>query len=193
MRVNILPPFARPSLSTPVIRSSIILLLAMSIASCSLTDRFRRPSQLEAVPSGEVTSSPLEVTPTARPESDETSTADADNESDPLVTENQSAVTQTAASAPNVNRADLIGAWTMRSSGTNCQLILTLTTWAGGYRATTRGCGADSLGGITAWSLDGKQIVLKGSDQATIAVLFASTNQRYDGRTTGGNDISFSR
>ncbi len=44
------------------------------------------------------------------------------------------------AAAGPVGRTDLLGGWTIASSGNSCQLFMTLTSWTGGYRASTRGC-----------------------------------------------------
>ena len=42
-----------------------------------------------------------------------------------------------------VGRTDLLGGWTITSGGDSCQLFMTLTSWTGGYRASTRGCNSD--------------------------------------------------
>src|SRR5690349_9270266 len=44
------------------------------------------------------------------------------------------------ASPGALGRTDLLGGWTIASSGDSCQLFMTLTSWTGGYRASTRGC-----------------------------------------------------
>src|SRR5262249_24090747 len=62
--------------------------------------------------------------------------------SDPLA---PPAGTQTAMTAPAtpgaaLGRTDLLGGWTITATGDSCQLFMTLTSWTGGYRASTRGC-----------------------------------------------------
>ena len=101
-------------------RTAAILLTLTAVTACSLTDRFRRPSRLEAVPAGEVTSTPLEVTPSARPGEEQTPD---DRSEDELVRDNQEAQQQatTPTNAPDVNRADLIGAWSMVSGGSSAR------------------------------------------------------------------------
>jgi hypothetical protein len=85
-----------------------------------------------------------------------------------------------------LGRTDLLGGWTISSAGDSCQLFMTLTTWTGGYRASTRGCSNGVLKSISAWNLDGKQVVLAGTGGAPVARLSSSGNNRFDGRTEGG-------
>jgi hypothetical protein len=91
-----------------------------------------------------------------------------------------------ASAAGGLGRTDLLGGWTIASSGDSCQLFMTLTTWTGGYRASTRGCSNGVLKSISAWNLDGKQVVLAGTGGAPVARLSSSGNNRFDGRTEGG-------
>jgi hypothetical protein len=99
-----------------------------------------------------------------------------------------------AAPAPsgNVSRTDLLGGWTIASSGDSCQLFMTLTSWTGGYRASTRGCSSAALKSISAWNLEGKQVVLAGSGGAPVARLSSAGGNRFDGQL-GGAQVSFYR
>ena len=105
---------------------------------------------------------------------------------------------QTAAAAPaptnpNVSRTDLLGGWTIAASGDSCQLFMTLTSWTGGYRASTRGCSSDTLKSISAWNLEGKQVVLAGTGGSPVARLSSSGGNRFDGQISGGTQVSFYR
>jgi hypothetical protein len=95
--------------------------------------------------------------------------------------------------AVSVGRTDLLGGWKIASGGDNCQLFMTLTTWSGGYRATTRGCNTPHLQKISAWDLSGKQVSLKGADGGTIATLYGSGAERFNGQTTERQAVSLSR
>ena len=97
------------------------------------------------------------------------------------------------ANAKPVTRQALIGAWTVSSGASNCQLFLALTKWSGGYRAAPRGCAATGISNVAAWDVKGKQVVLVGTSGATLATLYRSGNERFDGSTTGGGAISLSR
>jgi hypothetical protein len=96
-----------------------------------------------------------------------------------------------AASA--LGRTDLLGGWTIVSSGDTCQLFMTLTSWTGGYRASTRGCNNDVLKSISAWNLNGSQVVLAGTGGSPVATLAASSPTRFDGQTGQGTAVSFYR
>jgi hypothetical protein len=91
-----------------------------------------------------------------------------------------------AGGSGGLGRTDLLGGWTISSAGDSCQLFMTLTTWTGGYRASTRGCSSAALKSISAWNLDGKSVVLAGTGGAPVAHLSSSGNNRFDGRTDGG-------
>jgi predicted small lipoprotein YifL len=92
-----------------------------------------------------------------------------------------------------LGRTDLLGGWTIVSSGDSCQLFMTLTSWTGGYRASTRGCNSEVLKSISAWNLSGSQVVLAGSGGSTVATLAASGTSRFDGQTGQGAAVSFYR
>ncbi|KZK87353.1 Protease inhibitor Inh [Pseudovibrio sp. Ad13] len=101
--------------------------------------------------------------------------------------------------APNVNatggsvgRTDLLGGWSVSSGGDNCKLFMTLTKWSGGYRANTRGCSDATLSQISAWNLNGSQVVLKDAGGGNVATLSgAGTN--FSGQTANGAPINFAR
>ena len=92
-----------------------------------------------------------------------------------------------------VTREALVGAWQVSTGGSNCQIFLALTKWSGGYRAASRGCSAAAMSDVQAWDVKGKQVVLVDSNGATAARLYRTGGTRYDGSTTGGGAISFSR
>lgn len=87
------------------------------------------------------------------------------------------------AAAADVRKADLIGGWTLASAGETCQLSMNLTTWSGGYRASTRGCVSDELKAIGAWDVTGKEILLKDASGSVVARLYAAAPNRYSGQT----------
>lgn len=99
-----------------------------------------------------------------------------------------------SAGSGEIGRTDLLGGWTITSGGDSCQLFMTLTSWTGGYRASTRGCSSDLLKSISAWNLQGKQVVLAGQGGTPIAHLFPSGSNRFDGQTDGqGASVTFYR
>ena len=97
------------------------------------------------------------------------------------------------ANAQQVGRTDLLGGWKLASGADNCMAFMTLTTWAGGYRANTRGCATPVLTGISAWDLNGNQVVLKDGSGQTVAQLYSSQSGRFDGQTATGVPVSLYR
>lgn len=89
--------------------------------------------------------------------------------------------------------SDLAGDWALISGGDNCRVTMSLTTWAGGRRAMSRGCTTPELQRISAWVLDGKQVVLKGSDGAMVASLYSAQPEQFAGTTVARQPISLSR
>ena len=89
----------------------------------------------------------------------------------------------TPGAATEVRKADLIGGWTLASAGETCQLSMNLTSWSGGYRASTRGCVSDELKAVGAWDVAGKEILLKDASGAVVARLYAAAPNRYSGQT----------
>jgi hypothetical protein len=100
-----------------------------------------------------------------------------------------------AAPAANVEvgRTDLLGGWKISSAGDTCQLFMTLTTWSGGYRASTKGCKNPAIQNISAWNLEGRQIQLLNDSNSTVARLYASSKTQYEGQTEGGGPVSVTR
>ena len=106
----------------------------------------------------------------------------------------QAALQPQQAAGSGVGRTDLLGGWTISSAGDSCQLFMTLTSWRGGYRASTRGCSNATLKGISAWDLQGTQVVLSGQTGDPVARLYASGGNRFDGQAEGGGgSVSFFR
>lgn len=100
---------------------------------------------------------------------------------------------QPAAPAVQLSRADMLGAWKLASAADNCQLFMTLTTWTGGYRATTKGCSSVELANITAWDLANNQVVLVGATGSQVASVTSAGGNRFSGQTKSGAPVSVSR
>ena len=103
---------------------------------------------------------------------------------------------QTVVVSPTINfgRNAVLGAWNVSTNADSCALNLSLTTWTGGFRASTRKCSTDQLIGIGAWNVAGKQLTLYNKAGGVVARLVASGDNRFDGTTeTGGASISVFR
>lgn len=95
--------------------------------------------------------------------------------------------------ARSLTMADLAGDWVLMSGVDNCRVTMSLTSWAGGRRAMSRGCTQPELQRISAWMLDGKQVILKGSDGAMVASLYSAEPEQFAGSTVARQPISLSR
>ncbi len=102
-------------------------------------------------------------------------------------------MTMPAGGGASIGRTDLLGGWTVASQSDTCQLFMSLTTWSGGYRATTRGCTSETLQGISAWNLEGQQVTLLNDSGSTVARLTAASKTQFNGQMTTGEAVSVSR
>jgi hypothetical protein len=152
------------------------------------------PAPLLAAPSGTVTGTPLPPPTGAETSPPVTSAPSGLAALDPSL--------QTGALPPSqpipvgdsqVGRTDLLGGWTINAAGSSCQLFMTLTTWAGGYRASTRGCGDPGLQTVSAWNMEGSQVQLLNDSGATVARLYPQSKTQFSGQTEGGGPVTVSR
>ncbi len=95
-------------------------------------------------------------------------------------------------SAP-VSRESVTGTWVVASDNPECRIILAFTKWSGGYRAATRRCETTEMGAISAWDVKDNKVVLIDANGNQVASLASSGAERYDGVTSGGKSVSFSR
>ena len=97
------------------------------------------------------------------------------------------------AGASEIGRTDLLGGWTINAPGETCQLFMTLTTWAGGYRASTRDCATAMFQGVSAWNIEGGQVQLLNDAGSTVARLYPASRTQLDGQTSGGGPVTVAR
>tara|TARA_R110000868_G_scaffold1520_12_gene12163 strand:- start:30 stop:752 length:723 start_codon:yes stop_codon:yes gene_type:complete len=123
----------------------------------------------------------------------QTPTADHTVQATAPMTQPTTQPVQPAASSAQLSRADMLGAWQLAAASDNCQLFMTLTTWTGGYRATTKGCSSVELSNITAWDLENNRVVLVGATGSQVASLVSAGGNRFSGQTKSGAQVSVSR
>uniref|UniRef100_UPI0026B09A72 AprI/Inh family metalloprotease inhibitor n=2 Tax=Stappia sp. TaxID=1870903 RepID=UPI0026B09A72 len=97
------------------------------------------------------------------------------------------------ASAREIGRSDMLGGWSVTSGSDNCKLFMTLTKWSGGYRANSRGCATPQMQTVSAWDLQGKQVILKDASGANVAELYSTGAESFSGRTVSGAPIQVYR
>jgi hypothetical protein len=176
-------------------RSLIPVVLASALAGCGSFGAVGLPWQRAQTPAplGPATQAPVESA-TLPPVADgqQPGAIDGADGNAPL------AQPQVANNAPagtgQIGRTDLLGGWTIASGGDSCQLFMTLTSWTGGYRASTRGCSSTVLKSISAWNLQGPQVILAGQGGTPVAHLASSGTNRFDGQVDGqGTAVAFYR
>lgn len=157
-----------------------ILIGALALAGCQSV-RFgggsvaSAPPPLPPAPSAPVAQSTL-------PPLNETTT-DIAGQTAPDGSEQVAAIASTPppATGVEVGRTDLLGGWTISGAGDNCQLFMSLTSWAGGYRATTRGCATPTLQGVSAWNLENNRVTLLDDSGGQVAQLSATSKTQFSG------------
>jgi len=104
----------------------------------------------------------------------------------------QQELQQVADSAPEVTLDSMVGRWTISTGGNSCDVFLALTKWTGGYRAASRGC-TNQAALISAWDVQGKQVLLSDSDGNQFATLYKTGVTQFSGSTSVGQAVSLSR
>lgn len=185
--------------SSQRLRLAAVTLLALAAAGCQ-SERLSRmdttqPAPLNAAPSGVVTSNTLPppsapgaTDPSAFPPPPGTTTA-----TDPtLASASPTQIAPPPVDAPDVTKETMVGAWKVAAGSGSCQMMLSLTKMSADFRAASLRC-PGTAAGVAAWNVAGKQVVLKDNGGNTVARLYSSGPERFDGQTTDGQPISFSR
>ncbi|QGZ35759.1 AprI/Inh family metalloprotease inhibitor [Stappia indica] len=178
----------------------VALSLTVALAGCQRLGYGSRSAPLPATPTAPVASQSLEplqpMSPTLGPDGQPIQGAPLDGTQTNVAAVDPSAGTAPSgppAGAREIGRSDMLGGWSIASGADNCKLFMTLTTWSGGYRANSRGCASPQMQTISAWDLQGKQVLLKDASGATVAELYATGAENFAGRTTAGAPIQVYR
>ncbi len=179
--------FSRPGL--------IAVSLAALVASGCSSTRFSsmdsaQPAPLQPAPSGTVSSSQLP--PPAQP-----------GASDPSRFPQAPQNTQVASLPPNGNGAppagaadltasSVAGVWNVSVAGQSCKVATPQTKFGAGYRAGPLHC-PPPIDGIKSWNVAGKQLTLYDQDGGTLARLYSSGGEKFNGQTSNGQPISLTR
>lgn len=169
--------------------------LSFMLAGCmSFMDR-RGPGPLPATPTTPVASSTLNPPVQMSDLSSESLAEAAGEDGTPIDGTVDTALAPPLADGESaeVSEDDLIGVWSASTPSATCSINLSLTTWTGGYRASTRNCGDVQLAALSAWSVEGRQVLLKGEDGAPLARLFRTGGTRYAGQLESGQGLTVFR
>lgn len=169
-----------------------LALTALLASGCSST-RFSsmdssRPEPLQAAPSGTVTSNQLP--PPSGP-------APTDASQFPAAPQNTQMASLPAdgsapAAATDLTASSVAGVWNANVSGQSCKVATPQTKFGQGYRAGPLRCPAP-LDSVKSWNVSGKQLTLFDSDGGTLARLYSSGGEKFDGQTSNGLPISLTR
>jgi hypothetical protein len=165
---------------------------ALLASGCSST-RFSsmdstQPTPLEAAPAGQVTSNQLP--PPSGPASTDPSqfpTAPQNNQVAALPADGSAPAT-----AADLTASSVAGVWSANVSGQSCKVATPQTKFGQGYRAGPLRCPAP-LDGVKSWNVAGKQLTLYDTDGGTLARLYSSGGEKFDGQTSTGLPISLTR
>lgn len=102
-------------------------------------------------------------------------------------------VTLNSDGSVEIGEDDLVGVWSATTPSATCSINLSLTGWQGGFRASTRNCADVQMAGLSAWSIEGQQVLLKGADGAPLARLFRTGPTRYAGQLETGDSVTVFR
>ena len=186
-------------LPASLLRMTMLAAAAITIAGCQ-SQRFASldsgPEPLRPAPTGQVTSAQLPP-PSGPTDPSSFPPAPGAVTTDPAAAGTDVAALPTAipaapAGAPDLTKEQLLGSWNANAAGVSCQMILSLTKQGDNFRAASLQCPGDAAN-VAAWEVAGKQVVLKDRDGNVVARLYSTGAERYDGQTTGGQSISFSR
>jgi hypothetical protein len=168
--------------------------LALTVAGCSST-RFSsldstRPEPLQAAPSGTVSSSQLP--PPAQPGSISDpaqfpAAPGQDTQMASLPPEGQ-----VPAGAVDLTPSRVAGVWNVTVAGQSCKVATPQTKFGSGFRAGPLQC-PPPIDGIKSWNVSGKQLTLYDQDGGTLARLYSSGAEKFDGQTSNGQPISLTR
>lgn len=172
---------------TGMIAVSLAALLAAGCSSTRFSSMNEQPAPLQAAPSGKVTSSKSLPPPAAPGTTDPASFPAA-----PDTSTQMAGVDPAAAAAPDLTTGNVVGAWSASVSGQSCQLITSLTKLGSNNRAASRGC-ATPVNGVKSWNVAGKQLTLYDESGSTVATLYSSGAEKFNGQTSTGLPISLSR
>ncbi|PWJ74819.1 protease inhibitor Inh [Pseudaminobacter salicylatoxidans] len=168
---------------------SLAALVAAGCQSSRMSSFDSQPAPLTPAPTGQVTTGQLP--PPVAPGSTDASQFPA-----APGTETQVAAlppsSGPAAGAPDLTAGSVAGVWNVNISGQSCRVATPQTKFGQGYRAGPLRCPAP-VDGVKSWNVAGKQLTLYDENGGTLARLYSSGPEKFDGQTESGLPISLSR
>jgi hypothetical protein len=170
-----------------------ISLMALAASGCQSSRMSsldtQQPAPLEAAPAGTVTGGALP--PPAAPGT-ATSQFPAAPGAGEQVAGLPPADAAPPAGAPDLSSGAVTGVWKASVSGQSCQIATSLTKLGANNRAAPLRCAAP-IDGVKSWNVAGKQLTLYDETGNTVARLYSSGTEKFDGQTESGVPISLTR
>ena len=174
---------------TGLVAASLAVLLASGCSSTrSSSMDSTQPAPLEPAPAGTVSSSQLP--PPAQPGTNDPSQfpqAPKNTEVASLPPDGSA-----PAGAADLTPSSVAGVWTVNVGGQTCKVATPQTKFGAGYRAGPLRCPAP-VDGVKSWNVGGKQLTLYDQNGGTLARLYSSGGEKFNGQTSNGLPISLSR
>jgi hypothetical protein len=177
-----------------------VSLAALAASGCSST-RFSsmdsdQPAPLQPAPSGSVSSSKLPPpsqpgTPAAS-DSSQFPSAPAGSNNGGTQVASLPPDGSAPAGAADLTASSVAGVWNVNVSGQSCKVATPQTKFGSGFRAGPLHCPAP-IDGIKSWNVAGKQLTLYDDGGGTLARLYSSGSDKFDGQTSDGKPISLTR
>lgn len=170
---------------TGIIIAGVTMLALGGCQSSRFSSVDTTPEPLPPAPAGQVTSNTLPPPATTPPPS-QFPTAPAGG------TQVAAAPAAPPPNAPDLTPATVGGVWSVSVSGQSCRIATSQTKYGQGFRAGPLRCPAP-VDGVKSWNVAGKQLSLYDENGAVMARLYSSGSEKFDGQTSSGQAISFSR
>jgi hypothetical protein len=169
----------------------VLSLAALALAGCQssrMSSLDTRPAPLAPAPAGQVTTGQLP--PPVAPGTP------ADPSQFPAApdggTQMAALPAQPPANAPDLSAGSVAGVWNASVAGQSCRVATPQTKFGQGFRAGPLRCPAP-IDGVKSWNVAGKQLTLYDESGGTLARLYSSGPEKFDGQTESGVPISLSR
>ena len=164
-----------------------IVLAGCQSSRMDTVDAPSAPAPLQAAPSGSVSQSKLPP-----PGGNQFPTAPNTAANAPGAPANTQVASLPPENAPDLTVGSVAGVWNASMGGQSCKIATPQTKFGQGYRAGPLRCPGE-LATLSSWSVSGKQLTLYDAAGGTVARLYSSGSSKFDGQTSGGQNLSLSR
>lgn len=174
---------------TGLLAVSLVALAASGCQSSRWSSVDTQPAPLIAAPAGQVTSGqlPPPMSPGAADPSQFPAAPGTDTQMAALPPSSGPAT-----NAPDLTAGSVAGVWNASVGGQTCRVATPQTKFGQGYRAGPLRCPAP-IDSVKSWSVSGKQLTLYDENGGTLARLYSSGPEKFDGQTESGLPVSLSR